>query len=111
MWAKTQTLPIIAVGDFNFDYDFHTETGNKAFSVFLQDDVWKWLKPTRLIDTNWADRNEDGVDDYPGSILDFAFVAKSAKEWKTTSRVIVRDGDFPDDETTSDHRAVEMVVE
>lgn len=32
-WAKTQSLPIIAMGDFNFDYDFHTEKGNEAFSV------------------------------------------------------------------------------
>lgn len=69
------------------------------------------MKPGEWIDTNWADRNGDGVDDYPGSMLDFAFVANGATEWKTTCRVIQRDGDFPDDETTSDHRPVELVVE
>ena len=35
-WARTQTLPIIAVGDYNFDYDFRTGTGNEAFAAFLQ---------------------------------------------------------------------------
>ena len=77
----------------------------------MRDGIWKWVKPVEWIDTNWADRNDDGVDDYPGSMLDFVFVANGATEWKTTCRVIVREGDFPDDETTSDHRPVELVVE
>jgi hypothetical protein len=47
---------------------------------------------------------------YPHSCLDFTFVAGKAKLWHSRSRVIVRDGDFPDDEKTSDHRPVELVV-
>ena len=78
---------------------------------FMRDGIWKWVKPVEWIDTNWADRNDDGVDDYPGSLLDFVFVANGATEWKTTRCVIVRDGDFPDDEAMSDHRPVELVVE
>lgn len=103
-------MPIIAVGDFNFDYDFATKNGNEAFRQFMQDGIWKWVKPEKLVDTNWADRNNDGVDDYPGSMLDFVFAANAAKEWKTECRVIFRDGDFPDDDKTSDHRPVELIV-
>ena len=109
-WARDQSLPIIAVGDFNFDYDFATKNGNEAFRQFMQDGIWKWVKPEKLIDTNWADRNKDGKDDYPDSMLDFVFVANGAKEWRTECRVIERDGDFPDDEKTSDHRPVELIV-
>jgi hypothetical protein len=41
-------------------------------------------------------------------MLDFAFVAGPAKGWKAVCKVIVRDGDFPDDEATSDHRPIEL---
>ena len=72
--------------------------------------MWKWIEPEELIDTNWFDPEADGVDNYPGSMLDFTFVSGKARRWDVRSRVIVRDGDFPDDETTSDHRPVEVVV-
>lgn len=110
LWAAAQNVPVLAIGDYNFDYDFLTGKGNKAFDEFLSDGTWQWVKPEKLVDTNWSDRDEDGVDDYPDSCLDFMFVAGKAKEWQPESRVIVRDGDFPDDETTSDHRPVELVA-
>ena len=34
------------------------------------------------------------------------FVAGAAKDWNAECQVIVREGDFPDDESTSDHRPV-----
>jgi hypothetical protein len=70
------------------------------------------VEPSELIDTNWYDnpREPDGDDDYPGSILDFAFVAGPAKDWKSVCNVIVREDDFPDDEKTSDHRPYELII-
>jgi endonuclease/exonuclease/phosphatase family metal-dependent hydrolase len=111
-WARTQLLPVVALGDYNFDYVFETKTGNRAFSNMLHDNVWQWVRPEEWIDTNWYDdpREPDGDDDYPGSMLDFAFVSGPAKAWKKRCRVIVRDGDFPDDESTSDHRPFELFV-
>ncbi len=110
-WAKSQkNQPMIAIGDFNFDYDFDKQQGNAAFQAFTKGNIWQWVRPAELIDSNWADFDEDGQDDYPGSILDFAFVAGGAKSWKTASRVIVRRRDFPDNERTSDHRPVELLV-
>ena len=111
LWAQRQRLPLIAIGDFNFDYDFPTQRGNKSFEEFMSDDTWQWIVPNPLIDTNWSDPDGDGRDNYPDSCLDFAFVAGIAKQWKCVSRVIVRDGDFPDNEQTSDHRPIELVVE
>jgi len=110
-WARDQTLPVIAIGDYNFDYVFKTQKGNPAFRKMLQDNVWEWVQPEEMIDTNWFDKMGDGEDDYPGSMLDFAFVANGAKTWKKSCRVIVRNGDFPDDKTTSDHRPFELEFE
>lgn len=105
-WAKQQTLPIIAVGGYNFDYDIPTKKGNPAFDVFLSDETWKWIEPKPMVDTNWADRNRDGKDDYPDSMLDFSFAAGPAKQWSLESKIIVREGDFPDNEQTSDQRPI-----
>lgn len=111
-WARDETMSVVAIGDYNFDYVFETDKGNPAFADFLRDNVWTWVKPEKMIDTNWYDnpRQPDGVDDYPGSMLDFAFLANAAKDWKRVCRVIVRENDFPDDETTSDHRPFELLI-
>lgn len=109
-WAKQQTLPIIAVGGYNFDYDIPTKKGNEAFDAFLKDSPWKWIEPKQLTDTNWADRNRDGKDDYPDSMLDFVFAAGPAKQWNVQSEIIVREGDFPDTEKTSDQRPIRTKV-
>jgi endonuclease/exonuclease/phosphatase family metal-dependent hydrolase len=107
-WARDQNVGVINIGDFNMDYDFHTKKGNAAFPEMLRDNVYHWVKPAELIDTNWADQDGDGKDNYPDSMLDFAFVAGPAKDWKPVCRVIVRDGDFPDNKSTSDHRPIEL---
>lgn len=132
-WAEDQTLPVIAAGDFNFDFDFEALTGNQSMAIFMEDDanqadIWKWIIPNALVETtppgpdqrtfvaahfadsNWADDNDsetERVDRFPGSILDFVFVAQGAREWTGRSSVIVREGDFPDTADTSDHRPVE----
>jgi endonuclease/exonuclease/phosphatase family metal-dependent hydrolase len=105
-WAKDQQLPVVAVGDYNFDLDFREgeNKGNTAFEWFLEDDAWRWVEPDEMIDTNWADSN--GTDRYPGTILDFVFLAGPARSWHASSAVVVRPGDFPDDSSTSDHRPV-----
>ena len=109
-WARDQTIPLVAIGDYNFDYVFDTENGNDAFRIFLRDNIWRWVKPDELIDTNWFDPEPDGKDNYPGSMLDFAFVAGSATEWNAACKIIVRDGDFPDGPRQSDHRPYELLL-
>ena len=68
--------------------------------------IWLWVQPTEWIDTQWSDRN--GKDAYPDSMLDFAFVSGPAKKWNPKCRVIVREGDFPDNNQTSDLRPIEV---
>lgn len=108
-WAQDSTEPVIAAGDFNFDFDFRTQKGNAGFDAMMQGGTWTWLKPDPLIDSNWSDDRQitdRRVDRYPDSILDFVFVANGAKAWNGKSNVIVRPGDFPDSDKTSDHRPV-----
>ena len=107
-WARDSQTPIVAMGDFNFDYSFKSQKGNLAFNELLKDGVWKWIRPVEEIDTQWSDR--DGRDAYPDSMLDFAFVANGAKKLDWRCEIVVRDGDFPDDDTTSDHRPTVLVV-
>ena len=110
-WARSQTLPILAVGDYNFDYVFESKQGNPAFTKFMRDGIWKWVQPEEMVDSNWFDGDGDQIDDYPGSILDFAFVAGPAKDWNATCRVLQWEGDFPDNANTSDHRPLELSVQ
>ncbi|MCE3018896.1 MAG: hypothetical protein ACK56W_00920 [Pirellula sp.] len=108
-WAATKSEPVISAGDHNFDFDFKTQQGNDGYKAMIEGGVWSWLKPDPLIDSNWADDrrvNDKRVDRYPDSILDFIFVANQAKEWNGRCSVIVRDGDFPDSNETSDHRPI-----
>jgi endonuclease/exonuclease/phosphatase family metal-dependent hydrolase len=110
-WADRQTLPVIIAGDMNFDYEFANEDGNASFDAFMEGDVFEWIKPDPLIDSNWADIDPtlptaERTDRFPGSILDFVFAAKGAKDWVADSDVVVRDGDFPDTGKTSDHRPI-----
>lgn len=108
-WAMAHPEPVIAAGDFNFDYEFNTGKGNDGFTAMMEGDVWEWIKPDPLVDSNWSeDRSirDRKVDRYPDSLLDFIFVANQAKSWQGKSTVIVREGDFPDDEKTSDHRPI-----
>ena len=110
-WAKQQTLPVIAVGGYNFDYDIPTQKGNKAFDAFFKEPTWKWIQPNPMVDTNWSDRNNDGKDDYPDSMLDFVFVAGAAQQWQANSVIIVRENDFPDNDETSDQRPIRTTIQ
>lgn len=111
-WAIDHPVPIIAAGDFNFDYDFKTQQGNPGFQAMMEGDTWQWLKPDPLLDSNWSDDRrvtDRRVDRYPDSILDFVFVANQAKQWQGESDVVVRPNDFPDSDKTSDHRPLTAV--
>jgi endonuclease/exonuclease/phosphatase family metal-dependent hydrolase len=107
-WARDQDVGIINMGDFNMDFEFATNKGNDALEEILRDNVWKWAQPKSWVDSNWWDPEGDGKDNFEGSLLDFAFIAGPAKEWDASCEVLVEEGDFPDNATTSDHRPVAL---
>lgn len=106
-WAKKATLPVIAVGDYNFDFDIPTKTNNKAFDIFLEDNVFEWIQPQCLSNGNCPDTGTQ-CDSRFNSILDFIFVANGAKKWTADSEVLFLDEDICARERNgfSDHRPV-----
>ncbi len=95
-WAPTEPQPIIAVGDYNFDWDVANGDANHdaGYDRMTDGDVFRWVRPAALVRTQ-ASFN---------SVLDFVFAANGAKAWSATSEILAVPGDFPDGPTTSDHR-------
>jgi endonuclease/exonuclease/phosphatase family metal-dependent hydrolase len=107
-WARLQTLPVIAVGDYNFDYAL--EGGDqgqrdKGFDNMTKDGVWAWVRPATLEGTTPPSRRR------ARAVLDFVFVANEARAWKARSEIVVRADDFTDPARQSDHRPVKAVFE
>ena len=100
-WARTQTLPVVAAGDYNFDW--HVENGeadhDQGYDLLTADAVFRWVRPDELIKTQCDERFN--------TVLDFVFVAGSAKEWPGESRILAPESGYcPDTPTRSDHRPV-----
>ena len=62
-WAEAQTLPLIAVGDYNFDWS--VEGGERdhdaGYDNLTADGVWKWVRPAALVSTQDS-RYDDVLD-------------------------------------------------
>jgi len=97
-WARAQTLPVIAVGDYNFDWSV---TGGDSdhdagYDHMTADGIFRWVRPDPLLRTQCS--NHD-------SVLDFVFVAGPALAWQASSRILeTQPGYCPDSGATSDHR-------
>ncbi len=52
-WAQDQALPVIAVGDYNYNWDVPDgDTDHDAsFDFLTADDVFTWVRPPTLIAT------------------------------------------------------------
>ena len=102
-WAAEQTLPVIAVGDYNFDWSVRggERDHDRAYAALTADGVWDWVRPADLVTTQCS-----GWPCTYNSVLDFVFTAGPARDWPARSVIVVVPGDFPDDTQRSDHRAV-----
>lgn len=106
-WAIAQTLPVINVGDFNFDWtiDDGDTDHDEGYDLLTQNGVFKWVRPATLIGTQCS----EGVNN-PRSVLDFVFVSGGAKLWPSTSEILTVPNDCPDSgNQTTDHRMVKAV--
>jgi endonuclease/exonuclease/phosphatase family metal-dependent hydrolase len=97
-WGAAQTLPVVSVGDFNFDWsvgdgDLHRDAG---YDLMTSGDAFRWLRPATLVRTQCT---------FP-SVLDFVFLSAAARWWEGESEIVARAEDCPDTEETSDHRPV-----
>lgn len=99
-WVAEQGQPVIAVGDYNFDWDVVGGDGDHdlGYDRMTADGEFDWVRPEILVKTQKSPSYN--------SVLDFVFVSRAAKPFARSSTIIVRDGDIPDDERMSDHRPV-----
>jgi len=106
-WGRQQTLPVIAVGDYNFDWDVDEgdDDHDEGYDLLTEDDVFRWVRPEVLIQTQCST--------YWDSVLDFVFVSGEAAEWQSSSEILFPEPTYcHDDDRTSDHRpvAAELVL-
>jgi len=100
-WAARQTLPVIAVGDYNFDWAVSGGQHDAGYDLMTAGERFAWVRPETLVTTQCS-----GWPCEFNSVLDFVFTAGAAQTWRAESEIVVLPGDFPDDNTTSDHRPV-----
>ncbi len=119
--ARTYTIPMIATGDFNFDWSLKANDQNEAsvaagtvcgrpaftgpkhdvgFDRMTAGGLWCWIMPPTLIKTQCS-QGYDGV-------LDFVFVANRAKTWARGSEILRQETNYcsRDSQGWSDHRPV-----
>ncbi|MEQ8626669.1 endonuclease/exonuclease/phosphatase family protein [Ekhidna sp.] len=97
-WAEDQTVPVIALGDYNFDYDIDEGVGNTGFENMKAGNHWTWLKPDRLYQTQLSPKFH--------SVLDFIYTAKMPNTWVGSSRILISHPSV-DNDLESDHRPIE----
>lgn len=98
-WARQQTLPIVAVGDYTFDWDVSNGEADhdRGYDLMTADEVFVWIKPQRFMKTQCSF----------DSVLDVVFIAGEANTWRGSSEIIAAHETYcPDDNMRSDHRPV-----
>jgi len=99
-WVKEQTLPVIALGDYNFDYDIDEGEGNAGFNLMTESGDWIWVRPESLMKSQASSAYN--------SLLDFAFVSHIPTNWSGYSSILPLYTPFTDDATTADHRPLDV---
>jgi len=107
-WVKAQSLPVIAVGDYNYDLNVNDiNDRDSGFNALTGNGVLEWVQPGQLIGTQCS----AGISN-PTSVLDFVFVSGEAKTWGGVSEILESDpGYCPDNPQRSDHRPVRAVFQ
>ncbi|MGF1525424.1 MAG: endonuclease/exonuclease/phosphatase family protein, partial [Candidatus Competibacterales bacterium] len=99
-WAQKQDLPVLNVGDFNWDYDLNTgapEPDNRAMDYLTEDGVHNWVEPENKTQTYKSTRYN--------SILDGILTAGDAQNWGVAESRILSEAPFdgPNDKKNADH--------
>ena len=85
-WAGEQELPVIATGDYN--YDWQVEGGDDdhddGFDLLTAADIFTWVRPAVLRRTQCS-ATQNGC--RFNSVLDFVFVANQPDSWQSSSEI------------------------
>lgn len=86
-WARSQPDPVVAVGDFNFDWrvrdgDAYHDAG---YDLLTLDGVFAWVRPEELVKTQNSRYD---------SVVDFAFTSRPERFSHREARILTSEGDF-----------------
>lgn len=105
-WGRAQSLPVVMVGDYNFDWDVQSGDHDAGYDLLTDGGVFSWVKPDPLLSTQCSG--------FYDSVLDFVFVGGDARSWTADSDVLRPDDTYcagSHQETWSDHRPVRGTFE
>jgi endonuclease/exonuclease/phosphatase family metal-dependent hydrolase len=99
-WVRTQTIPVIAVGDYNFDWSVNggDQDHDLGYDNMTNGGAWRWVRPATLIKSQCSPNFN--------SVLDFIFINNLAQSWSGTSQILVEPNDCDASPQMSDHRPV-----
>jgi endonuclease/exonuclease/phosphatase family metal-dependent hydrolase len=96
-WVRTQTLPVIACGDYNFDW--RVNNGEQSYDVgfdrMTADNHWSWVRPGTLLSSQCNPEFN--------SVLDFCFVNAAARPFALASEILQAANDCGNAAANPDH--------
>ncbi|MFW7381501.1 MAG: endonuclease/exonuclease/phosphatase family protein [Oligoflexus sp.] len=102
-WGRQSSVPIVAVGDYNFDWDLQRKGRDLGYDLLTKDETFQWVQPDELIKTQCSPRYN--------TILDFIFLSSQARSWKASSKIKFPEPEYCDkDPFRSDHRPVTALI-
>lgn len=104
-WGAQQDVPVIAMGDYNFDWQVDGGGHDEGYDIMTDDDVWVWIRPDEIIRTQCNEAYD--------SVLDFAFASELAQDWESTSVILFPELTYCDSGSAkrSDHRPIQATFE
>ncbi len=101
-WGRDQVLPVIAVGDYNYDWDVDEGDSlhDSGYDRLTKDGVFAWVKPDSPAATYYSSDLDSCC------VLDFIFISWHLRLGKSGSEIRVFQNDFADSAFMSSHRPI-----
>lgn len=102
-WIQKQSLPVIAVGDYNFDMSPHdTSKRDPGYDAITKNDTVTWIQPEVLLPSQCSSYN---------SILDFIFISDKVIYTSADSKISYPEAEYCTTSKNSDHRPVTAMID
>ncbi|MBP9722689.1 MAG: endonuclease/exonuclease/phosphatase family protein [Gammaproteobacteria bacterium] len=103
-WTKKQSLPVIAVGDYNFDLSpIDITNHDRGYDELTKNNIFTWIQPSKLLPTQCSSYK---------SILDFIFVSNKLHYISASSVISYAEKNYCNPANKySDHRPITAIID
>lgn len=102
-WIKQQKLPVIAVGDYNYDMSpYNTNKRDPGYDAITKDRILSWVEPDVLLPSQCSEYE---------SILDFIFISNKINLIEANSKISYPEVEYCTTSKNSDHRPVTAMID